>query len=331
MYAILAEGVGGPEVLHWREVSDPAIGVGEVLVEVAATAVNRADLLQRQGLYPPPPGASTILGLECSGTIQKLGPGVTTHQVGDQVTALLAGGGYAQQVAVPVEQLMPVPTGIDLVTAGALPEVACTVWSNLVMTADLQQGEWILIHGGGSGIGTMAIQVARALGAHIAVTVGSEQKAASARELGADVAINYHDEDFVARVDEITKGQGVDVILDNMGAAYLNRNIAALGRNGRLLIIGMQGGVQGEFDISSALRKNARVLPSSLRGRPLAEKAAVCHQVAEYLWPLIEDGLVRPIIAEQFPLPKAAQAHARLESGGVTGKLLLTAANTDVG
>ncbi|MBU6280409.1 MAG: NAD(P)H-quinone oxidoreductase [Actinomycetales bacterium] len=331
MFAIDADGVGGPEVLHWRELPDPTIGPREVLVEVAATAVNRADLLQRQGLYPPPPGASKILGLECSGTIKEVSADVTTFQVGDQITALLAGGAYAERVAVPVEQLMPVPAGIDLETAGALPEVACTVWSNLVMTAGVKPGEWVLIHGGCSGIGTMAIQVARALGAHVAVTVGSEKKAAAARDLGAEVAINYHQEDFVDRIAEVTSGRGVDVILDNMGAAYLQRNVAALARNGRLLIIGMQGGVTGEFDIATALRKNASILPSSLRGRPLAEKASVCQQVAEHLWPLISAGTVRPVIADRFPLPEAAKAHARLDAGGVTGKLLLTAVNTDVG
>lgn len=325
MFAIVAEGSGGPEVLHWREVADPIPGPGEVLINVAATAVNRADLLQRQGLYPPPPGASSIIGLECSGTIQKIGAGVTGHLPGEPVTALLSGGGYAQQVAVPAQQLMPVPDGVDLMTAGALPEVACTVWSNLVMTGHLQPGEWVLIHGGGSGIGTMAIQVARALGARVAVTVGSEAKAVACRALGAEVAMNYRDEDFVDVLHRVTDGRGVDVILDNMGAAYLDRNTSALARNGRLLIIGLQGGAQGSFDISAALRKNIAVYPSSLRGRPRAEKAEVCRQVAEHLWPLIADDTVRPVIDERIPLPEAALAHEHLHRGNVLGKILLVA------
>ncbi len=325
MFAVIADGVGGPEVLRWREVMDPIAGPGEVLIKVAATAVNRADLLQRQGLYPPPPGASPIIGLECSGTVLRTGQEVTTHAPGDQVTALLAGGGYAEQVIVPVEQLMPVPEGLDLVTAGALPEVACTVWSNLVMTAHLKPGEWVLVHGGGSGIGTLAIQVARALGARIAVTVGSEAKAIACRALGAEFAINYRDEDFVEVLQHATNGQGVDIILDNMGAAYLERNITALARNGRLLVIGLQGGARGTFDIGAALRKNLIVQPSSLRSRPSAEKAEVCRQVAEHLWPMFAAGTVQPVIDERFPLPEAAAAHARLQAGDVFGKLLLVA------
>jgi putative PIG3 family NAD(P)H quinone oxidoreductase len=252
--AALAETTGGPEVLALREVPAPTPGPGEVLLDVAATAVNRADLLQRQGYYPPPPGASDIIGLECSGTVAAVGPEAGDWQVGDQVCALLAGGGYATRVCVPAGQVMPVPDGVDLVTAAALPEVACTVWSNVFMVAGLQPEEWLLVHGGAGGIGTFAIQIATALGARVITTAGSPEKLAVCTDLGADVAINYREEDFVEAVRGATDGHGADVILDNMGASYLGRNVEALATEGRLVIIGMQGGTKGELDIGVLLR-----------------------------------------------------------------------------
>jgi putative PIG3 family NAD(P)H quinone oxidoreductase len=324
MRAIICTEPGGPEHLKWQEVTTPTPGPGEVLIEVAATAVNRADILQRQGNYAPPPGASQILGLECAGVISELGPGVTTVEIGQKVTALLAGGGYAEQVAVPVGQLMSVPSGLDLITAACLPEVACTVWSNIVMTAHLAEGEWLLIHGGGSGIGTMAIQVARALGARVAVTAGSKAKLDICEQLGAEIMINYQEQDFVEVMNDVTGGRGVDVILDNMGAAYLERNVLALARNGRLAIIGMQGGIKAELNINTLLRKNGTVHAASLRGRPESEKFAICQQVERNIWPWVHAGLVTPVIGATLPLQEAAAAHQLLESGEVTGKIVLT-------
>ncbi len=324
MRAIICTEPGGPEHLKWQEVTTPTPGPGEVLIEVAATAVNRADILQRQGNYAPPPGASQILGLECAGVISELGPGVTTVEIGQEVTALLAGGGYAEQVAVPVGQLMSVPSGLDLITAASLPEVACTVWSNIVMTAHLAEGEWLLIHGGGSGIGTMAIQVARAVGARVAVTAGSKAKLAICEQLGAEIMINYQDQDFVEVMNDVTGGRGVDVILDNMGAAYLERNVLALARNGRLAIIGMQGGSKAELNINALLRKNGTVHAASLRGRPESEKSAICQQVERNIWPWVHAGLVTPVIGATLPLQEAAAAHQLLESGEITGKIVLT-------
>ena len=324
MRAIICTEPGGPEHFEWQEVITPTPGPGEVLLDVAATAVNRADILQRQGNYAPPPGASQILGLECSGVISALGPGVTTVEIGQEVTALLAGGGYAEKVAVPVGQLMSVPAGLDLVTAACLPEVACTVWSNIVMTAHLTEGEWLLIHGGGSGIGTMAIQVARALGARVAVTAGSNAKLDICERLGAEIMINYQEQDFVEVMNDVTGGRGVDVILDNMGAAYLERNVLALARNGRLAIIGMQGGSTAELNINTLLRKNGTVHAASLRGRPESEKYAICQQVERNIWPWVNAGLVIPVIGATLPLQDAAAAHQLLESGDVSGKIVLT-------
>lgn len=325
MRAIVITEPGGPERLLWQEVAAPTPEPGEVLIDVAATAVNRADILQRQGNYAPPPGASQILGLECSGVISALGPGVTAVAVGQEVTALLAGGGYAEKVAVPVGQLMSVPSGLVLVAAACLPEVACTVWSNIVMSAQLTEGEWLLIHGGGSGIGTMAIQVARALGARVAVTAGSKAKLDICEQLGAEILINYQDQDFVEVIKEVTGGRGADVILDNMGAAYLERNVLALARNGRLAIIGMQGGIKAELNINALLRKNGTVHAASLRGRPESEKTLICQQVERTIWPWVHAGLVTPVIGATLPLQEAAAAHQLLESGAVTGKIVLTA------
>jgi putative PIG3 family NAD(P)H quinone oxidoreductase len=325
MRAVIASEPGGPEVLAVSEVPDPSPSDGEVVIDMVSTAVNRADTLQRRGSYPPPPGASDILGLECSGTVRALGPGVTGWAVGDEVCALLAGGGYAEQVVVPAGQVMPVPAGVDLVTAGGLPEVACTVWSNVFMVAGLQPGETLLVHGGAGGIGTMAIQVAHAVGARVLATAGSPDKLELCRSLGADVAVNYREQDFVAEVNEATGGHGADVILDNMGASYLGRNVDALATEGRLVIIGMQGGVKGELNIAKLLAKRGAVVAAGLRGRPVAGKAAICAAVVEHVWPLVADGRVRPVVHATLPLEQAGQAHQMMESGHHTGKILLTA------
>jgi putative PIG3 family NAD(P)H quinone oxidoreductase len=280
--------------------------------------------MQRQGFYPPPPGASPYPGLEVSGTVTALGQDVTGWAAGDQVCALLSGGGYAEQVAVPSTQLLPIPSGVSLVEAAALPEVVNTVWSNVFMTANLQVGQTILIHGGSGGIGTMAIQLARAIGARIAVTAGTSEKLQACRDLGAEILINYREQDFVQALGDATQGRGADVILDNIGAKYLGRNVSALAANGRLVIIGLQGGVKAELDINTLLRKCAAVIATSLRGRPATEKAAIVAGVREHVWPLIEAGEVKPVVHRTFPLARAADAHRELESGVNIGKVLLT-------
>ncbi|MEU9250657.1 NAD(P)H-quinone oxidoreductase [Streptomyces sp. NPDC048270] len=324
MHAITIEQPGGPEALVWTDVPDPVAGEGEVLVEVAASAVNRADVLQRQGFYDPPPGASRHPGLECSGRISAVGPGVSGWSVGDEVCALLAGGGYAQKVAVPAGQLLPVPAGVDLVTAAALPEVVATVWSNVFMVAGLRPGETLLVHGGASGIGTMAVQLAKAVGATVAVTAGGPEKLARCKELGADILIDYREQDFTAELRAATGGSGADVILDIMGAKYLSRNVDALAVNGRLAVIGLQGGVKAELNLGALLSKRAAITATSLRARPLEEKAAIIAAVREHVWPLVAAGRVRPVVHATFPMPQAAEAHRVLESGSHVGKLLLT-------
>lgn len=323
MRAMTIPTFGGPEVLTLADVPTPEPGPGQVRIAVAAVGVNRADLLQRQGFYPPPPGESDLPGLEVSGTIDALGDGVTSWRVGDPVCALLAGGGYAAQVVVTAGQVLPVPGGVSLVDAAALPEVACTVWSNLVQVAGLRAGERLLVHGGSSGIGTMAIQIARALGVRVAVTAGSAAKLEACTALGAEVLVNYRDEDFVARVREEFDG-GADVILDNMGAAYLGRNVDALATGGRLVVIGLQGGVKGELNLGVLLSKRGAVHATSLRARPAAEKAAIVAAVRDQVWPLIEAGAVRPIVQATYPLEAAADAHRALAESQHVGKLLLT-------
>lgn len=324
MRAVIAREPGGPDVLTSTELPDPVPALGEVLVRVSATAVNRADTLQRRGLYPPPPGASEVIGLECSGRVAALGEGVEGWAVGDEVCALLAGGGYAELVAVPAGQLMPIPDGIDLVTAAALPEVACTVWSNLFSVAHLRPEETLLVHGGAGGIGTMAIQLAHAFGVRVLATAGSAEKLQLCRDLGADHAISYREEDFVAATREFTDGHGADVILDNMGASYLDRNVQALAVEGRLVVIGLQGGVRGDLDLGRLLGKRGAVIATSLRARPTAQKAAICAAVVEHVWPLVADGTIRPVIDRRLPLAEAALAHAAMESGQHTGKIVLT-------
>ncbi|GGZ67731.1 NAD(P)H-quinone oxidoreductase [Streptomyces subrutilus] len=324
MHAITIEQPGGPEALVWTDAPDPVASEGEVLVEVVASAVNRADVLQRQGFYDPPPGASRHPGLECSGRITAIGPGVSGWSVGDEVCALLAGGGYAQKVAVPAGQLLPVPAGLDLVTAAALPEVVATVWSNVFMVAGLRPGETLLVHGGSSGIGTMAIQLAKAVGAKVAVTAGGPEKLARCAELGADVLIDYREQDFVAEVRAATDGAGADVILDIMGAKYLARNLDALAVNGRLAVIGLQGGAKAELNLGALLAKRAAITATSLRARPLEEKAAIIAAVREHVWPLVSAGRVRPVVHATLPMSRAAEAHRLLESSSHVGKILLT-------
>lgn len=302
-------------------------GIDEVLIEIFAAGVNRADLLQAAGNYPPPPGASDILGLEVSGRIAAVGDGVSEWIVGQEVCALLAGGGYAESVIVPAAQVLPVPPGVTLHDAAALPEVACTVWSNLVMAAHLAPGEVLLVHGGASGVGSHAIQVAKQLGAVVAVTAGSDAKLDLCRELGADILINYRDDDFVEHVRRATDGRGADVILDIMGAAYLDRNLDVLAADGRLVIIGMQGGVKGELNIGKLVGKRLQVIGTALRARPVGGphgKGDIVAAVVESVWPMIADGRVRPVIGARFPLAEAQEAHRALASGDVSGKILLT-------
>ena len=322
MHAIRITEPGGPEVLAWSEVPDPVAGEGEVLVDVAAGAVNRADVAQRQGTYPPPPGASEYPGLECSGTVAALGPGTEDSgwSVGDPVCALLSGGGYAEKVAVPVGQLLPVPEGVSLVEAAALPEVAATVWSNLVMVGGLRAGETVLVHGGGSGIGTFAIQFARALGARVAVTAGSEEKLAACRELGAEITVNYRTEDFAERM---RAEGGADLILDIMGGSYLDANLRSLATNGRLTMIALMGGRRAEVDLGRMLAKRLSVHATTLRSRPLDEKAAIVAGVLEQVWPLVQQGAIRPVVDRSVPMRNAAEAHRVMESSAHTGKILL--------
>jgi putative PIG3 family NAD(P)H quinone oxidoreductase len=324
MRAVVAQGTGGPEVLSVSDVPDPVAGPGEVLLEVVAAGLNRADLLQRRGFYPPPPGASEIIGMECSGRVLALGEGVTGLETGQEVCALLAGGGYAEKVAVPAGQVMPVPAGVDLLTAAALPEVAATVWSNVFMVAGLRPDETLLVHGGAGGIGTFAIQLAHALGARVATTGGTAEKLAFCRSLGADITIDYREQDFVEVVREATGGHGADVVLDNMGAKYLSRNVDVLALEGRLVVIGMQGGSKAELDINALLRKRGAVIATSLRSRPVEGKSAICAGVVEHVWPLVADGSVRPVVHTTMPLEEVVAAHELMESGAHTGKILLT-------
>jgi putative PIG3 family NAD(P)H quinone oxidoreductase len=324
MRAIVAESA---EQLTWQEVPDISPDSGEVLIKVSAAGVNRADVLQAAGNYPPPPGASQIIGLEVSGTIVEVGGGVDQWVIGQQVCGLLAGGGYAEFVAVPSGQVMPVPDGVPLHHAAGLPEVACTVWSNLMMTAHLEAGQLLLIHGGASGIGTHAIQVALALGSRVAVTAGSTNKLELCRELGAEITINYRDEDFVERV---RAEGGADVILDIMGAAYLDRNVDALATEGRMVTIGMQGGVKAELNLGKLLVKRAGVIGTTLRSRPVTGrggKSEIVTETVENVWPMIADGQVRPIIGAEFPIEQARAAHELLVSGEVSGKIVLRVAD----
>jgi putative PIG3 family NAD(P)H quinone oxidoreductase len=323
MRAVVITEPGAPEVLRWLEVPDPVPGPGDVLIEVAASGVNRADLMQREGHYPPPEGAPPYPGLECSGRVIAVGDEVTAWRPGDEVCALLSGGGYAEQVAVPAGQLLPVPEKIDLAHAAAYPETVCTVYANIFQVAGLTSGETLLVHGGSSGIGTMAIQLGKAFGARVACTAGSAQKLARCRELGADVTINYRDEDFVAALRDATDGAGADVILDIMGASYLARNLAALATNGRLVIIGRQGGSKAEINLGVLQGKRASLFATTLRARPAGEKAAVVAAVRDHVWPLIDAGKIAAVIDRELPMSQAAQAHRAMAASEHIGKILL--------
>lgn len=322
MRAVIAPNPGGVEALEVVDLPQPEPGPGEVLIRVAAAGLNRSDLLQRQGFYPPPPGVTDVLGLECSGDIVAVGEGVTDLPPGTHVCALLAGGGYAEYVVVPAGQVATVPLGISLVDAGGLMEVAATVWSNVFMMGKLQHGETLLVHGGGSGIGTMAIQLAKAFGARVIVTVGSPEKAEFCRELGADVAIDYKQQDFAAEMK--AAGATADVILDIIGAKYLDANVSVLSTAGRLVVIGLQGGVKAELNLGALMSKRAAVMATTLRARPSTEKAAIVRAMVAQVWPLISDGTVRPIIHATYPLGDVRQAHQVLEESSHIGKVLLT-------
>ncbi len=324
MHAIVITKPGGPEVLEWQRVPDPVPGPDEVLIEVVAAGVNRADLTQRLGFYPPPPGAPPYPGLECSGRIVATGANVTEWAAGDEVCALLAGGGYAELVAIDAGHVLPKPDNVSLAHAAALPEVACTVYSNVFQLAGLRKDELLLVHGGSSGIGTMAIQLAKAIGARVAVTAGSADKLAKCRALGADIGVDYKTEDFVAVVN--AEG-GADVILDIMGASYLSRNVDALAVNGRLSMIGMQGGTRAELNLLTMHSKRAALYATTLRARPAEEKTAIVRAVRENVWPLIAAGQVGPVIDTELPMEQASQAHTRMAASTHTGKILLLAPN----
>ena len=325
MHAVVITEPGGPEVLQWTEVPDPVPGPGEVLVDVAASAVNRADMMQRQGAYPPPKGAAPYPGLECSGTVAALGEGVTGWQPGDQVCALLAGGGYAEKVAVPAGQLLPVPNAITLVEAAALPETVCTVYANVFLGARLQRGETLLVHGGGSGIGTTAIQLGKQAGAIVAVTAGSQEKLDACKQLGADLLINYREDDFAERLLELTDGHGADVILDIIGAGYLAKNLAALAQDGRIANIGLQQGRRAELDFGLLMAKRGTIMSTTLRARPAEQKASIVAAVADSVWPLVDTGVLRPVIYQELPMARADEAHRIMTASTHTGKIVLRA------
>jgi putative PIG3 family NAD(P)H quinone oxidoreductase len=323
MRAVVITQPGGPEVLRQEEVPDPVAGPGEVLVEVAAAGLNRADIMQRQGHYPPPPGAPPYPGMECSGRVIALGPEVTSWQVGDEVCALLGGGAYAEKVAVPQGQLLPVPEGVPLVDAAALPEATCTIQGTVYQMGRLAPGETYLVHGGAGGIGTFAIQIARAEGCTVMCTAGSREKLARCRELGAGLAISYQDEDFAAAVLEFTGGHGADVILDIMGASYLGRNLDALASWGRLVLLATRGGSRGEINLGLMMQKRASIAAATLRSRTAGEKAEVVAATRDHIWPLISAGKVVPVIYATLPMAEAGQAHRLLDDGSHIGKILL--------
>ncbi|KAK3447048.1 quinone oxidoreductase PIG3 [Eucalyptus grandis] len=323
MKAVVITSEGGPEVLRIQEVGDPEIKEDEVLIRVSASALNSGDTYQRQGLYPPPPGSSTYLGLECSGVIEAVGKNVSRWRIGDQVCALLSGGGYAEKVAVPEGQVLPVPPGISVTDAASLPEVACTIWSTVFMMSRLSAGETFLVHGGSSGIGTFAIQIAKYHGARVFVTAGSEEKLAACKDLGADVCINYKTEDFVARVKEETEQKGVDVILDCIGASYLQRNLDCLNFDGRLFIIGFLSGVATQVDLRGLLAKRLTVQAAGLRYRSPENKAAIMKEVEQNVWPAVAEGKVKPVVFKCFSLSEAVEAHRLIESSKHIGKILL--------
>ena len=325
MHAVVITEPGGPDVLRWTEVPDPEPGPGEVLIKVAASAVNRADLMQRQGHYPPPKGAPPYPGLECSGTVATVGEGVTAWQPGDKVCALLAGGGYAEKVAVSAGQLLPAPKSTTLIEAAALPETVCTVYSNVFLGARLAKGETLLIHGGGSGIGTTAIQLGKHAGAIVAVTAGSQEKLDACRQLGADILINYREDDFAEKLLELTDGHGADVILDIIGAGYLAKNLAALAPDGRIANIGLQQGRRAELDFGALMAKRGTIMSTSLRARPVEQKASIVAAVTANVWPLVDAGVIRPVIYRELPMAQADEAHRMMTASDHFGKIVLRA------
>ncbi|MEO6505468.1 MAG: NAD(P)H-quinone oxidoreductase [Terrimesophilobacter sp.] len=323
MLAVTIPRFGGAEVLTLAELPDPVPGEGEILISVAAAGVNRSDIGQRQGSYPPPPGAPDWPGLEVSGIIAALGPSVSGWSIGDRVCALLAGGGYASLALAPAAHVLPVPDRVDLIDAAGLPEAILTVWSNVFQLANLTAGETLLVHGGSSGIGTMAVQLARAFGARVAVTASTTEKLQTCKRLGADILINYRREDFLESVLAATDGAGVDVILDPIGGKYLTRNLAALARRGRLVEIANQSGERGELDIRTLMGKWASIYGTTLRARPAAEKSEIVASVRENVWPLVAAGSIVPVIDSRMPLAQASAAHELLESSAHIGKVLL--------
>lgn len=314
---------GGPDVLALQDAPVPMPGDGEVQIRVSSAGVNRADVSQRQGQYPPPPGAPDVLGLEVAGTVAAVGPNVESWRVGDAVCALLTGGGYAEYCVAPAAQCLPVPTGLSLLEAAALPEACFTVWANVFQRGRLTAGETLLVHGGSSGIGTTAIQLAKAFGARVIVTAGSDAKCNACVSLGADAAINYRTEDFVTRVKELTDGRGVDLILDMVGGDYFPKNVQALAVEGRLVVIAMPQGGRIEFDFRVMMRKRLTLTGSTLRPLPVPQKGALARDLREHVWPLLASGQVHPIVDSTFPLAEAAKAHRRMESGTHIGKIVL--------
>jgi putative PIG3 family NAD(P)H quinone oxidoreductase len=324
MLAIEINGKGGPEVLRPVERPLPHPSIGEVLIRVLAAGVNRPDVMQRRGMYPPPPGASDIPGLEVAGEIETTGDGVTEWRGGDRVCALVAGGGYAEYCVAPAPQCLPMPKGMDPVAAAALPETFFTVWTNVFDRGRLQAGETALFHGGASGIGTTAIQLAAARGARVYATAGSDDKCRACEELGAERCINYRTQDFVEVVKTLTDGRGVDLILDIIGGDYTPRNLAALAQDGRLVQIGLMGGTTATVDLNRILRQRLTLTGSTLRPRSVAEKGDIATALLDQVWPLLDAGSVRPIIYRTFPLREAAEAHRVMESSEHTGKIVLT-------
>jgi putative PIG3 family NAD(P)H quinone oxidoreductase len=323
VHAVTLPAFGPPEVMIWAPVTDPIARSGEVVIDVVAAGVNRADLLQREGHYPAPPGASIVPGLECSGRIREIGPGVDNWRIGDEVCALLGGGGYAERVAVPAGHVLPAPVGVPLAHAAGLPEAACTVWSTVFTVGRARAGETLLVHGGTSGIGTFAIQLAHALGVRVIATAGTPTKCARAITLGADLAISYKDEDFVAAVRAATDGRGADVILDMVGGNYLARNLDALALDGRLIVLATQGGRRAELDLAALMSKRGTIYAGGLRARPPEQKTEIVAQVRAQVWPLVEAGAIKVVVEAEVPIERAAQAHRILEAGNHIGKVLL--------
>ena len=323
MKAILFEKPGSEDVLYWGDAPAPKLQPGMIRIQVAATALNRADLLQRQGFYPPPPGASEILGLECSGVVSEIAEGVSGFEVGDRVMALLPGGGYAEQVVVDAGSVMKVPDRLDLVEAAALPEVLLTVFLNVFEIGGLQEGGWLLVHGGGSGIGTASIQMARCAGAHVVVTAGSEEKCRRCVDLGADVALNYREGDFAEGVLEATGGQGAEVVLDSIGGPYLESNMKSLALDGRLVMIGLMGGAKSEIALGALLTRRLSVVGSTLRTRSSAEKAALVVGLQDRFWTALEEGRLQPIVDRVLPIDQAGAGHRTMKASDHFGKIVL--------